>query len=257
MTVYLDLVAGLNFAVDFLLLWGTNCLCGFPSRIKRTAAAAALGGVYGGICLLPGFSFMGNTLWRLVSLMLMALIAFGHDQSAVRRGIVFVLLSMALGGIALGLDGSGAAGILLGAVGIALMCAVGFRGRITGQKYVDVILRFGNRKTAITALRDTGNMLKDPITGESVTVVGSDIGCRLLGLNEEDFLNPIEAMEKHPAVGFRLIPFRAVGQPSGMLLAVRMDEVLIGNERAGSLVAFAPQPIGASEGYQALTGGVI
>ena len=43
MVVYLDLVMGLNFGVDFLLLLGTNHLAGFPPGYGRTAAAAALG----------------------------------------------------------------------------------------------------------------------------------------------------------------------------------------------------------------------
>ena len=61
---YLDLAVLLNTAVDFLLLMGTNTLSGFPPNLKRTAAAAALGGAYGGIGLLPGFSFLGGVLWR-------------------------------------------------------------------------------------------------------------------------------------------------------------------------------------------------
>lgn len=257
MTVYLDLVVLLNFAVDLLLLLGTNRLCGYPAKFKRVAFAAALGGIYGGVCILPGFGFLGNIAWRMVFLCLMSVIAFGCNYSALRRGIVFALLSMALGGIALGFDGYGVIGILLGAVGIALMCAVGFHGKIGNHQYVDLTLRYAGREMVITALRDTGNALRDPITGESVTVVGSDIAKAFLGLTEDALCSPIETMEQRVIPGMRLIPYRAVGQPSGMLLAVRMDEVMIGKERAGRLVAFAPQRIGKTDGYQALTGGVI
>ena len=62
MTVYLDLVVILNFGVDFLLLIGTNRLCGYPMKPGKAAFAAALGGLYAGCCVLPGFSFLGNTL---------------------------------------------------------------------------------------------------------------------------------------------------------------------------------------------------
>ena len=127
-TVYLDLVVLLNIAVDLLLLAGTNRLSGFPVLWGRTALAAALGGVYAGCCLLPGFRFLGNLLWRTVSLGLMGAIAFGISRSAVRRSLLFVLLAMALGGVAVSLGTGGISGVLAGAAVLFFLCGAGFRG---------------------------------------------------------------------------------------------------------------------------------
>lgn len=252
----MDVVMGLNFAVDFLLLLGTNRLCGYPAKVGRCAAAAGIGGIYGGVCVLPGFHFLGNTLWRMVFLGLMSVIAFGLNMSALRRAILFVFLSMALGGIALGLNGRSAVALLLAACGVWLMCIFGFHGRVKSREYVSVKLSYGGKSRSIIALRDTGNTLIDPISGESVLVVGADIAGKLLGLTPEQLSNPIETVENGSVSGLRLIPYRAVGQPGGMLLAVRMDAVIIGKEKAGTLVAFAPQVLGRNEGYQALAGGI-
>ena len=257
MTVSVDAVMGLNFAVDFLLLLAANRLCGFPGKACRCAAAAALGAVYAGVCVVPGFYFLGNTLWRIVFLGLMAVIAFGFRVSALRRGIIFVFLSMALGGIALELNGKGAVSLLLAACGVWLMCVFGFRGRVKDAEYVSVKLRYGGKNKSIIALKDTGNTLKDPISGEPVLVVGADVAYKLLGLTQKQLANPIETVERAAAPGLRLIPYRAVGQPGGMLLAARLDEVIIGKEKAGTLVAFAPQELGRNEGYQALAGGTL
>ena len=257
MTVYLDLVVLLNFIVDFLLLIGTNRLCGFPAKPGRAAGAAALGGIYAGACMLPGFRFLGNTLWRLVSLGVMAVIAFGWNRSAIRRGVLFVFLSMALGGIALGLGGGGFGVLVASAAGVCLMCLIGFRGRAGGREYVTVKLTYDGKMRSLTALRDTGNTLKDPITGESVLVVGAEIAEDLLGLTGAELLAPIETVGNGRIPGLRLIPYRAVGQPGGMLLAVRMDEVVIGKQKCSGLVAFAPQNLGRGEEYQALAGGVL
>jgi len=82
--VYLDLVMVLNFLVDFLLLLGTNRLAGFPLGVSRCAYGALLGSVYSGACLLNRFRFLGSFLWRLGSLGMMALIAFGCSRSAVK-----------------------------------------------------------------------------------------------------------------------------------------------------------------------------
>ena len=106
MAIYLDLVMVLNFLVDFFLLLGTNRLAGFPAGAWRCAGAAVLGSVYSGACLLPGFRFLGNFLWRGVSLCLMGLMAFGCNASAIKRGGIFLLLSMAMGGIALSIEPS-------------------------------------------------------------------------------------------------------------------------------------------------------
>lgn len=256
MTVYLDMVMLLNFLVDFLLLLGTNSLCGYPPGWKRAALAAAAGGIYGGACLLPGFYFLGNTLWRLVSLLLIAWIAFGFSVSALRRGVVFILLSMALGGIAMGLGGSGFVMLTAAAAGVFLMCFLGFRGRIGAACYVPVELSYRGKSLRLTALHDTGNTLRDPVTGKPVLVVGAEVAQQLLGLTQQQLRSPVSAVTDASLPGLRLIPYRAVGQPGGLLLALRLQEVRIGKWRGSSLVAFAPDGLSREGDYQALTGGM-
>lgn len=256
MAVYVDLVAVLNFAVDFLLLLGANRLCGYPPQWGRTVLAAVLGGIYGGACLLPGFHFLGNTLWRICCLVLMSGVAFGFRWTAVRRCAVFVLLSMALGGIAMGFGGGGVATVFFAALGIAIMCAVGFRDHIGGVPYLPVELSFGGRKMRFLALQDTGNTLRDPVTGSSVMVVGADIAAKLIGLSEQQLRHPVEALSQSSISGLRLIPYRGVGQTGGMLLALRITDVKIGKWKGSSLVAFAPERLSREGAYQALTGGI-
>lgn len=256
MTVYVDVVMGLNFLVDFFLLLGTNRLCGCPTAKGRTVGAAALGGVYGGVCLIPGFAFLGNLLWRIVVLAGMCVIAFGWQRSSVRRGALFLFLTMALGGIAQGVYGSGILGLIGSAAGLFLLCAVGFRGRVSGGQQVPVVIRNGRHVCRLVALRDTGNTLTDPITGQSVLVVGSEVAWELLGITPQQLRSPLEAMASGKIPGLRLIPYRSVGCSTGMLLAAVMDEVVIDGQPSGKLVAFAPQTIGRTETYQALAGGI-
>lgn len=257
MSVYVDVVMILNFLVDFFLLLGTNRLSGFPPGLKRSAAAAALGAVYSGACLLPGFHFLMNTLWRFVSLAMMAVIAFGWNKSALSRGGLFVLLSMALGGIAMGLGGGSFWMLLLCAGGVWLLCVIGF-GKSAGQReYVPLSISYGENRVNLIALRDSGNTLRDPITGEQVLVIGAEQAVRLTGLTEQQLRSPLETAAQRPIPGLRLIPYRAVGQPGGMLLALRFRDVQVGSRRADALVAFAPEAVGKGECYQALTGGAI
>lgn len=255
MRVYLDLVVLLNFGVDLCLLLGTNRLTGFPQRYGRCLLGALLGGVYAGFCVIPGWFFLGNLLWRVVFLLLMGALAFGLQKSALRRCIVFAFLTMALGGLA-ALMGSGSFwSLLAAAAGIGFLCFLGFRGRLGQQSFVPVELQYGQQRVRILALQDTGNTLRDPVTGQSVLIVGPQVADQLMGLSRQQLRQSVETVAAGIVPGLRLIPYRAVGQENGMLAAIRMQNVRIGAWKGSTLVAFAPDGLDAEGTYQALTGG--
>lgn len=257
MRVYLDLVVVLNFLVDFLLLLGTNRLAGFPSEWKRVLPAAALGGTYGGVCMLRRFRFLGNAFWRLVCLAGIAVMAFGWNRSALKRCGVFVLLSMALGGIAMSFGKANIPALVLAAGGVWLLCRVAFGGQVGEREYVPVKITYGEKTVSLIALRDSGNTLRDPITGEQVLVIAGDVASRLTGLTESQLASPLETLARRPIPGLRLIPYRAVGQGGSMLLAMRFENVKIGSRRQSAVAAFAPVGLGSGEMYQALVGGAL
>lgn len=256
MEVYLDLLVLLNFMVDLLLIMGTNRLSGHPMGLKRAVPAAMLGGIYAGACVLPGFSFFGSFLWRLVSLALMSVMAFGLSQNGLRRGVLFVFLSMALGGIAVGLGRGGFWSLVLSAGGVCFLCLVGFRGRVSQQKYIPVTIRYGANRVSLTALVDTGNTLRDPVSGRPVLVVDAAVAARLLPLSREQLAHPVETLATAKLQGLRLIPYSAVGQSAGLLLGIRADSVEVEGKNMEYIVAFAPQNLGHGQ-YQALAGGAL
>lgn len=257
MRIYLDLVVLLNFLVDFLLLMGTNRLAGFPCDCKRTVAAASLGALYSGVCLLPGFRFLGNFLWRIVSLGLMAGIAFGWNRSMFRRSGVFVLLCMTLGGIATSMHRNDFLALIVSAVFVWLLCHVAFGSRIGQREYVPLEIRYGENQIQLLALRDSGNTLRDPVTGQQVLVISLEAARKLTGLSEVQLRSPMQTVLQHPLPGLRMIPYRAVGQSGGMLLAMRFEDVKIGPRRQAAIVAFDTGGLGRGEVHQALTGGIV
>lgn len=252
-----QMVAVLSFLVDLLLIFGTNRLLGRPLYPMRGIIAAAVGGVYSGICLLPGFSFLGGILWRLISLITVGALAFGIQKSALYPTAAFCLMSMAMGSVVSGLENSNLWSAVLAAGSICLMFYIGFIKQGNTSVYVPVELHYAEKQCCLTALRDTGNTLKDPITGSSVLIVGADVARELTGLTGEQLRKPVEVLGKSPLPGLRLIPYRAVGQPAGMLLALRIPKMRIGAWQGSGVVAFAPDTLSPDGEFQALTGGTL
>lgn len=256
MIVYLDLVILLNIVVDFLLLISTNRLTGFPVGITRCLTGAVIGGVYSGLCLLPGLVFLQKWYWCIVVLAGITIVSFGWRFSTVRRGALFVLLSMTLGGITAGMDSVNMIPLILAGIAVVLLCTVGAADPLRGTKYVRAELIWKGERYDLTALVDTGNTLKDPISGSQVLVVNPQIASRLFQFTQKQLCDPVATIQKSSIPGLRLIPYRSVGCPNGMLLGVSMDSVLINGQPSGKLIAFSPEDFGTDCCYQALTGGV-
>lgn len=125
-----------------------------------------------------------------------------------------------------------------------------------GKQYVPVCIRHGGKVVQLTALADNGNLLRDPISGESVLIVSPKIGIDLLGLTQSQLSDPVGAVACGQVPGLRLIPYSAVGQPGGLLTAIRFSNVTIDGRSGTAIVAFSPNPIGDGRRFEALAGGM-
>ena len=157
MEIYLDIVVILNFLVDFLLILAANRISGHGPGIKKAALASLVGAAYAAGCVLPGFRFLSSTLWRIISFAVMSLIAFGWDRSALRKGVLFIFLSLAMGGIAVGMGNGGFWAVVMAALLVCLLCRLGFGGRPGRQQYLPVKILHNGKTLHLTALVDTGN----------------------------------------------------------------------------------------------------
>lgn len=244
------IAAALNFCVNGLLLLGTARMAGRRVSVLRLLLSSLLGAAYAVGCMTPDFRFLGTLHWRLVSLALMSFIAFGPQM---KLGCVFAVLTMALGGAALGADRGKLWQLPLYAVGVYLLTRYAFGP--PGRRLLPVRLSGNGKQLRLTALADTGNELRDPITGQSVLVIGCEAAGQLTGLTRAQLRHPLETLTAAPLPGLRLIPYRAVGAEGGVLLAMSLPAVEVGSRRGPGLVAFAPQEFG--EDYQAIAGGMI
>ena len=281
MTVYVDLLFGLNVAINYLLLRGSAALGGTPAVTWRLLAAAAVGGLYAVSAVVPQLRPLQSWICQGLCAAIMLLMAFGLRKNTVKQGLFFFALSFAFGGVVLLLVQTVEPGciflggrayyavtmpalLLLAAACYAVSAAVlNGCGTHTGGDIVPVTLITEQGELPLRALRDTGNTLRDPIGGRPVMIVD---GKKLLGLfphadrTKFSLQDPSEAMQilaaAYPACRFRLISYRAVGVQSGLLVAVRCQS------RAGKtvqpiLAAFSPGELSCDETFDALWGGAV
>ena len=231
--------------VNILLLLASAGFNGTGLLVLRLIPASIVGAILTGISLLPVCNIFHGMWWRLFVLLLTAVMAYGIRPASLGKILLFSLLHLSLGGLTSLRDQP--VSQLLGAAGICL------GGYLTTErkKMIPVEIPCDHGILKFTALYDTGNMLKDPITGRSVLVVDGNTAVKLTELSRLDLSDPLRTMTRR--AGFQLIPVKTVSN-HGFLLAKKLPNVKIGSWQGSVLVAFSCETFGKS--YQALTGGI-
>ena len=131
-----------------------------------------------------------------------------------------------------------------------------------GGDIAEVELTIAGKTKTITALYDTGNTLKDPISGKAVLVADWTLlrdCCPGLHLKQSDMASPEELLGRlyitYPELNPRLLSYKTISSDGGMLLAVRPEKILIQGRAERMLIAFSPVTVSDGGGYQALLGG--
>lgn len=274
--VYLDSVFFLNAIVDYLLLLTTASLAGTPMRRVRFLLCAILGGLYAvGTFLFP---ILERPILRLLAGIAISISAFSKDLRPWRLTALFFLLSGVLAGLLLAIGlavGSPAGivqriyyadiswGVLLGtALLFYVLLHLLFRqsARYGGGDMVEITIVIQNRRCRLRALRDSGNTLRDPIQGRPVLVAETAALTSLWSEEINELLitpqSPEEKIAKlcDKGISFTLLPYQAVGEQSGLLLALRSDYLQIGRRRIPkALIALTNTSIG--NGCHGLWGG--
>ena len=275
MVVYLDTIFLLNSAADAAALYAAARLSGFPVSGRRLAAAALLGGTYGALCALPGWGPLSSFPAQACAAAALVRLAFGRREGFLRRVLLFYLLSCSLAGALvagarlLRERGAALAGLdwrifFLAGGGCFLLLTVVFRGgarhTAAGQLRRCRICRQG-REAELTALLDTGCTLTDGLSGAPVLTVHWAALEPLWTPEERSVLSRLEregaarCLERLGG-GFRLLPYRAVGVRSGLLLCFKADWAELEARSLGPVtVALSPTPVSDGGGYAALWGG--
>lgn len=279
--IYIDEVFFINAAVDLLLLKTAVALTGGGGRPWRLWAGAGFGGLTAAAACLPMLDWLGKLPGAVLPFLGLSVICFGWLGRAWKNWLWFFCVCCGFAGLTLAvcgllripafaLDGriyyhvTGRLLVLLagGVYGAVRLCLDRF-ARHRGRELVRLGLTLEGRTLICTALRDTGNTLSDPATGEPVLVARWQVAARLLpelGLTRSQFEDPGALLVRlgtvKPTLRARLIPFRAVGTEGGLLPALTLDRITEdGKPVATRLVAFSPTELSDGGGYEALCQG--
>lgn len=249
--IYADVLFALSVFTDYLLCLVTARFCSLRLRRGRYLAAAALGGIYAVAVFLPGFAWLAHPLVELCAAGIMGLVAFGGEQRLFRCLGAFLAVSASFGGAAWAVALRGGsmpapdigllAAVFLGSYAVLTLLSR-TRHRRAREHRVEAALGFNGRETTFTALDDSGNCLRDPVTGDAVMLV-SPAALRPLFPGREALLESSGAVELVSMAGrlpelrgrFRLLSCGSVAGPT-LLAAFRPDAVRIDGKARDALL---------------------
>ena len=245
-------VAVLDLTVIYLLQMGAAKLYGRRCHHFRFLIGSLVPAIHSGAVASGMLLCMDSYAARTVILTVAGVIAFGCRRDGIWKTALFLLLDAALDGIVNGHHLTSAFQRISVAAVIVLLCANLRQTGRAGESYAHIEVQFEGRTMCVDAFRDTGNGLKDIVTGAPVLVIGPDAAYRLTGLQKEELSSPLETMEKRPINGLRLIPYSSVGESHGLMLGVLSRDTVVDGIPTEMVIAMAPEGMGM---YEALIGG--
>ena len=252
LVVYPDVAFLLNGGLDFLVLCCTMRLMGLPLRMKRLAAAAGIGGLYGALAILPGWQLLQLVLVKGAVALLMVRLSYGKGSLFLRCYVLFLLTSCTLSGAVTALAAVFASTDQIWLVFLlsALFCAfalgvIFWRGAQAAAegKLLPATVILGNKSVRVTLFHDTGNTLRDPKSGKVVCVI------------EEKALEPLLSNSN---ILYSEIPFQSLGQNDGKILCFICDAIIVaGNRHLDYPIGIAEFPLTDGGGFVGLWGGAV
>lgn len=266
MTIYLDVILLENLCMNYIILFATGLINRVKIKAWKLFVASLIGGVYSILSFAPVLEIYTNFLFKVILSIVMVYISF-HPQNVkqlFKELIIFYLVSFVFGGCAFALlyfikpqDILARNGVLTGTypIKIALLGGiVGFvivniafkvvKGKLSKKDmFCNVSIFINGKEKQIKAFIDTGNLLKDPISGIPVIVVEVSELEEMIPKEIVENLNEIlqgkdtKVLTEIPEdykLKFRIIPFSSLGKQNGLLLGFIADKVMINLEETKS-----------------------
>ena len=280
--IYLDILIGVNLAIDYLMLFALSRISGIYSTRFKLFLGALLGSLYAVLSCIVEANIITSLPIKIAISTLMVLICFGYKNKSrfLKLLLLFLFISFAVAGGVLALGnisnnsffaGSGyyINNISFKTIVIAMLISwiiTGFifrneaKDTIIPRKTVKADVYFLDNHAEYTLLVDTGNTLHDIISGKPVIILDRFSASQILPINislnrlhTENAADILSNIPENYVKYFRLIPFNAVGKNSGLLLSFKPDKITIDGKIWHGLVSINADRICSGQ-YQGLIG---
>lgn len=259
MTIYIDVVLIENLIMNFIILLATGIVLKEKIKTVRLLLASLLGAIYSVISYMSILEIYSNIILKIILSVVIVYVAFNPQtmKKMWKDILIFYLTSFVFGGAAfaliyivkpqdilmkngLFLGTYPLKTIVLGAIIAFIIIITAFtivRTKITKKDmFCKVEIQINGKKIETTAMLDTGNLLKEPITNTPVIVVEHTLlyDCipkEILNHLDEmlggEFENIPEKIKEEYMAKLKFIPFSSLGKQNGMLLGMKAESVKI------------------------------
>lgn len=240
MVIYGEYLFIENFITGLIILYFTKKISGLDCRTWILVVGAILCGAYSFIIFLQLEGPIALAV-KLAFAILVTTLVFRRET--LRTALIFLAVSFLLGGATMallltfdlpGITAGGAfymEGLTYAGVTVCIACGGGIiwwfaeliRGkRLESRRVLGVAVVFGGQYWQVRALIDSGNFLREPISGRPVAIM------------EEDFAREIIKVIPDRQSRFHLVPYRAIGTDNGLMEGYRADYIIVGDKKIRS-----------------------
>ena len=262
MTIYIDIIFIENIVMNTIILYATSIILKQKIKIIRILISAIIGSIYSIAMYITKLTIYSSIISKFILSIVMAYIAFNPPnlKKMIRQIIIFYLTSFVFGGVALNLiyflrpeniniknglfTGEYALKvIMIGEIIAFIIIKISIKiikTKInTKDMYCNIKLKINEEQIVTKAMIDTGNLVKEPITNTPVVIVEESL---LEGTIPKEILRNLENilcgnLENLPQEiqdeylpKLRCIPFSLLGKENGMLVGIKISEVIVEKE---------------------------
>lgn len=259
MTIYIDIVLFENIIMNYIILFATAIVLKLKIKYIRMFIGSLLGAIYSVIAYIGILKLYSSIIMKILLSILIVYIAFNPQslKKMWKNLIIFYLTSFVFGGVAfaliyvvkpqdilmkngLFLGTYPLKTVLLGAVISFAVILVAFKiakGKFSKKDmFCNLEIKLNNKIVKTTAMIDTGNCLKEPITNIPVivlenTLLDECIPKQILNNLEKiiggDFEGIPQEIKETYISKLKLIPYSSLGKQNGMLLGIKPEYVKI------------------------------
>ena len=259
MTIYLDIVIVENLIMDAIIIYATAIVLKVKIKHLRIIISSLIGAIYSVLSYISNLEIYNNLFLKIFLSIVMVYIAFSPQsiKSLLKQILIFYLTSFLFGGVAFALiyvikpqeilmkDGLFLGiyplkTVFIGAIVATIILITAFRvvkSNITKKDMMcNISIELNSKTIDVKTMIDTGNMLKEPISGLPVIVIESTTLYELIpkeileNLDEilgGDFEKIPENIRNTYISKLKWIPYSSLGKQNGMLVGIKADKVII------------------------------